>query len=112
MTKYTCMRKIHIRININFWLIKEGESIGLKHFSDPKAFIEYSNDMHDIYGNINYYSPGKENKIFIVFDYMAADMINNKKLNSIVTELLGAENWMFLFSLLHNDILKSQRMLD
>ena len=48
--------------------------------------------MHDIYGNINYYSPGKENKIFIVFDYMAADMINNKKLNSIVTESLGAEN--------------------
>ena len=74
------------------FLINKRESIGLKHFSDPKAFIEYSNDMHDIYGNINYYNPGNENKILIVFDYMAADMINNKKLNSIVTELLGAEN--------------------
>ena len=33
-------------------------------------------------------NPDKENKILIVFDNMFADMINNKKLNSIVTELL------------------------
>ena len=69
------------------FLIKKRESIGLKHFNDPKAFIEYSNDMHDIYKNINNYNPNKENKILIVFDDMIADMINNKKLNSIVTEL-------------------------
>ena len=68
-------------------MINKRESIGLKHFSDPKAFIEYSNDMHDVYGNINYYNPDKENKILIVFNDMIADMINNKKLNSIVTEL-------------------------
>ena len=43
--------------------------------------------MHDVYGNINDYNPDKENKILIVFDDMIADMINNKKLNSIVTEL-------------------------
>ena len=29
----------------------------------------------------------KDNKILIVFDDMIADMIHNKKLNSIVTEL-------------------------
>ena len=69
------------------YLINKRESVGLKHFNDPKAFIEYSNDMHDIYKNINYYNPDKENKILIVFDDMIADMINNKKLNSIVTEL-------------------------
>ena len=28
------------------------KSTGLKHFNDSKAFIEYSNDMHDIYKNI------------------------------------------------------------
>ena len=33
-------------------LIDEGESTGLKHFDDSKAFIEYSNDMDDIYKNI------------------------------------------------------------
>ena len=35
----------------------------------------------------HYYNTYKENKILIVFDDMIADMINNKKLNSIVTEL-------------------------
>ena len=43
--------------------------------------------MHDVYKNINYYNPDKENKILIAFDDMIADMINTKKLNSIVTEL-------------------------
>ena len=43
--------------------------------------------MHDLYKNINYYNPDKENKILIVFDDMVADMIHNKKLNSIVAEL-------------------------
>ena len=67
--------------------INKRESIGLKHFIDPKASIEYSNDMHNVYENINNYNPDKENKILIVFDDMIADMINNKKLNSVVTEL-------------------------
>ena len=69
------------------FLINKRESTGLKHFNDPKAFIEYSNDMHDVYKNIDDYNPDKENKILIVFDDMIADMIHNKKLNSIVTEL-------------------------
>ena len=69
------------------YLVNKRESVGIKHFKDPKAFIEYSNDMHDVYKNIDEYSPDKENKILIVFDDMIADMIHNKKLNSIVTEL-------------------------
>ena len=49
--------------------------------------------MHNVYKNINYYNPDKENRILIVFDDMIADMICNKKLDSIVTELfLGEEN--------------------
>ena len=47
------------------FLINKRESIGLKNFNDPKAFIEYSDDMHDIYKNINDYNPDKENKILI-----------------------------------------------
>ena len=69
------------------FLINKRESVGLKHFNDPKTFIEHSDDMYDVYKNINNYNPDKENKILIVFDDMTADMINNKKLNSIVTEL-------------------------
>ena len=69
------------------YLINKREGVGINHFNDPKAFIEYSNDMRDVYKNINYYNPYKENKILIVFDDMIADMINNRKLDSIVTEL-------------------------
>ena len=61
--------------------------MGLDHFNDPKAFMEYSNDMLDFYKNIKDYNPDKKTKVLIVFDDMIADMINNKKLNSIVTEL-------------------------
>ena len=43
--------------------------------------------MHDVYKNIDEYNSDKENKILIVFDDMITDMIHNKKLNSIVTEL-------------------------
>ena len=43
--------------------------------------------MQDVYKNIEDYNPGKECKILTVFDDMIADMINNKKLHSIITEL-------------------------
>ena len=41
-------------------LINKRESTGLKHFNDPKAFIEYSNDMHVAYRNINEYNVDKK----------------------------------------------------
>ena len=68
-------------------MINKREGVGIDHFNDPKAFIEYSNDMHNVYENIDDYNPDKENKLLIVFDDMIADVICNKKLNSIVTEL-------------------------
>ena len=69
------------------YLINKREKVGLNHFNDHKAFIEYSNDMQDVYKNIEDYNPIKKRKILIVFDDMIADMINNNKLNPIVTEL-------------------------
>ena len=69
------------------YLSKIHEKVGIDNHNDPRAYIEYSNDMDDVYININYYNPDKENKILMVFDDMIADMINNKKLNSIVTDL-------------------------
>ena len=67
------------------YLINKKESVDINHFSNPKAFIEYSNDMRNVYKNIDEYNPDKENKILIVFDDMIADMIHDKSLNSIVT---------------------------
>ena len=87
------------------FLIKKREIIGLKHFNDPKAFIEYSNDMHDVYKNIDHYNPDKENKILKVFDDMIADMINNKKLNSIITELFIRVRKLNYFSCIYYTIL-------
>ena len=55
--------------------------------NDSKAFIEYSNGMDDIYKNIEEYNPNKKHKILIIFDDMIADMLNNKRLNPVVTEL-------------------------
>ena len=76
------------------FLINKRESTRLKDFNafinikiNPKAFIEYSNDMQSVYKNIDEYNTNKECKILIVFDDMIVDMINYKKLNSIVTEL-------------------------
>ena len=49
--------------------------------------------MQDLYKNIEQYNTDKEHKILIVFDDMTADMINNKNLNSVVTDcLLEAES--------------------
>ena len=69
------------------YLINEREKVGLNNFDDPKAFMEYSNDMQDVYKSIEDYNPIKKRKVLIVFDDMIADMINNKKLNPVVTEL-------------------------
>ena len=63
------------------FLINKSEKESLEHYNDPKAFIEYSNDikMQDVYKNIDEYNPGKERKALTVFDDMIADIIDNKK---------------------------------
>ena len=69
------------------YLINKREKLGINYFNDPKAFMEYSNDMQDVYENIEDYNPIKKCKVLMIFDDMIADMINNNKLNPIVTEL-------------------------
>ena len=68
-------------------LINKKENTDLKYLIDSKAFIEYSNNMDDIYKNIEEYNPNKKGKILIVFDDMIADMLCNKKPNPTVTEV-------------------------
>ena len=68
------------------FLINKRKNTRLKHFNDPKAFIEYLNDMQDVYKNIDEYNFDKKCKILIVFDDMINDMINNIKLNSVAAE--------------------------
>ena len=64
------------------FLINKIESAGLKHFNDPEAFIEYSNDMQDVYKNIHEYNTDKKRKILIVSNSIVTELfIRDRKLN-------------------------------
>ena len=94
------------------FLINKRESMGLKHFSDPKAFIEYLNDMQDVYKNIDEYTVDKERKILLFFDDMIAVMINNEKLNSIVTDLFIRGRKLNISLVFIMQSLRFQKVLD
>ena len=68
-------------------LIKNRENAGIKHLNDLKAFIEYSNIMNDVHENIDLYNPNRRRNILIVFGDMIADIMTNKKFQSIIKEL-------------------------
>ena len=69
------------------YLIKKREDVGIKHANNPNAFTECSNTMDDVYENIHDYSSSRRRKIFIVFDDMIADIMDNKKFQTIIKEL-------------------------
>ena len=68
-------------------LIKKRKDAGIKHLNDPNAFIECSNALDDGYENIHDYNPRRKRKILIVFDDMIADIMTNKKFQTIIKEL-------------------------
>ena len=81
-------------------LINKRESTILNYLKDPKVFIEYSNDMDDIYKNIEEQNPNKNRKILIVFDNMIDNVLSYEKLNQVVLNyLLEEENEIFLLFL-------------
>ena len=55
--------------------------------NDSKNLIEHSDDMYDIYKNIEKYNPIKKHKTLSLFDDMIPEMLSNKKFNPAVTEL-------------------------
>ena len=69
------------------YFIKKRENVGIKHLNNPKAFIECSNTMDDVYKNINDYNPIRKRKKMIVFDDMIADIITNKIFQGIIKDL-------------------------
>ena len=68
-------------------MINKHESVGLDHYDGPKTFIQYSKDWQVVNKNVEEYNLGNIRKVLIVFDDMIADMIHNKILNPLVTEL-------------------------
>ena len=62
------------------FLINSRKNAGIKHFNDPTAFIEYSDDMNDVYADISNYNKKRENKVLIGFEDMIDDIEYNKTL--------------------------------
>ena len=63
--------------------------------------------------NIEDYNPTKKHKVLIIFDDMLADMINNNKLNPIVTELfIRGRKLNISIVFITNHILRYQKMYD
>ena len=60
--------------------------------------------MDDIYKTIEEYNPNKK-QIIIVFDDVIADMLSNKKLKPIVTELFIRARKLNIFSCFYDTIL-------
>ena len=68
-------------------MIKNRENARIKHVNDSKAFIECPNTIDDVYKKIDDYNPNRRRKILIVFDDMIADIMTNKKFQSLTKEL-------------------------
>ena len=43
--------------------------------------------MNDAYNNIDNYNPRKKGKVVLIFDYMIADVMSNKRFQAIIKEL-------------------------
>ena len=64
-------------------LIKKLENAGIKHLNDPKAFIECSNTMNDVYEDVDDYNTTRKRKFSIVLDDLIADNMANKKFQAV-----------------------------
>ena len=82
------------------YLINKREQAGIKNLNDPHAFIEYSNDMDDVLGDINNYNKNRDNKVLIVFD----DIINN--ITGIGFKITGTKLYVAVVTLSINDKIK------
>ena len=88
-TKFTYRSKIHSnRCQFKCQLHINGREEGrIKKLKNPKAFIDYSQTIDDVYENLEDHNPAKKRRVLILIDNMIADMESNKKLSPIVTEL-------------------------
>ena len=49
-------------------LINGREKVGIENLKNPKAIIDYSQTIDDIYENLEDYNPTKKRRVLIVFD--------------------------------------------
>ena len=68
-------------------LIDKREKTGLKNLIDKNAFIEHSNNMDDIYENIEDYNKKRKRKVLIVFDDTISHIMSDKKAQQVLKDL-------------------------
>ena len=86
MTKFIYKSKIHSNQSINY-LLHGRQKVGIENLKNPKALIDYSQTIDDVYENFEDCNPTKKRRVLPVLDDMIANMESNKKLSPIVTEL-------------------------
>ena len=69
------------------FLIKKREDAGIKNINNPNAYTVCSNTMDDVYEDIDNYNSKRDKKVLIVFDDMIADILSNKKFQTVMKEL-------------------------
>ena len=69
------------------YLINKREQVGIEMLQNAKAFIEHSNDMNDVFENINDYNKKRNKKVLLVFNDMIADIEHNKDIKKVIKEL-------------------------
>ena len=69
------------------YLINKREQAGIKNLNDPKAFIEFSDDMSDAPDDIKNYTKNRDKKVRTVYDDMMSDIDYNTDFKKIIKEL-------------------------
>ena len=69
------------------FLIEKRERAGLKNVKDQNVFIKHSNNMDDVYDDIDDYNKKRKRKVLIVFDDMISHVMSNKKDQQVLKEL-------------------------
>ena len=73
---------------LKYQLLTNGrEKVGIENFKNTKAFLDYSQTIHDVCENLEDCNPTKKRRVLTVFDVMIRDMKNNTKVSPNVTEL-------------------------
>ena len=55
----------------------------MKHLNDSKAFIEFSDNVYDVYEDIDDYNSTRKRKIFTVFNDMITGIMSNNRLQAV-----------------------------
>ena len=57
------------------------EKVRIEKLENPKAFIDYSHTIYDVYEKLDNCNPKKKRKLVLVLHYMIADIEANKKVS-------------------------------